>query len=119
MPRRKVKRQTQRRSEELVREVVATVVPAEGRARYVAFARELCATLKLGRKQGTVPRRGHVHGATRRNASRMCPRRTGPCEGTVPVFGAEQAGRDEVVSERAAWKSAVADRGRAGREALS
>ena len=46
MPRRKVQRLAGRQSDELVREVVAAVVPAEDRARYMTFARELCATLK-------------------------------------------------------------------------
>jgi hypothetical protein len=55
MARRRMKRRTRQRSDELVREVVAAVVPARERVRYVAFARELYATLQLGRKQGTVP----------------------------------------------------------------
>jgi hypothetical protein len=46
MGRRKVKRRTRQGADELVREVVAAVVPARERARYMPFARELCATLK-------------------------------------------------------------------------
>jgi hypothetical protein len=46
VPRRKVKRRVRQQSDELVREVVEAVVPAKERLRYVAFARELCATLK-------------------------------------------------------------------------
>ena len=46
MARRKVKRRVRQQSDELVREVVAAVVPARERGRYVTFARELCATLK-------------------------------------------------------------------------
>jgi hypothetical protein len=46
MARRRVKRRVRVQSDELVREVVAAVVPARERVRYVAFARELCTTLK-------------------------------------------------------------------------
>ena len=64
MARRKVKQRVRQQSDELVREVVAAVVPAGDRVRYRTFARELYATLRLGRKQGTVEG-GHVPGATR------------------------------------------------------
>ena len=60
MSRKRVKRRVRQQSDGLVREVVAAVVPARERVRYVAFARELYATLRLGRKQGTVPRSGNV-----------------------------------------------------------
>jgi hypothetical protein len=45
--RRRVKWRTRQQSDELVREVVAAVVPARERARYMTFARELYATLRL------------------------------------------------------------------------
>jgi hypothetical protein len=56
----KAKEPGHRRSGEVVREVVAAVVPEQDRERYMPFARELYATLRLGRKQGTVPRSGNV-----------------------------------------------------------
>jgi hypothetical protein len=45
--RKRVKRRVRQQSDGLVREVVAAVVPARERVRYVAFARELYATLRL------------------------------------------------------------------------
>lgn len=64
MATRRPKEPEHRHSGKFVREVVAAVVPAGDRERYMPFARELYATLRLGRKQGTVEG-GHVPGATR------------------------------------------------------
>jgi len=46
MSSKKAKEPGHRRSGEVVREVVAAVVPEQDRERYMPFARELCVTLK-------------------------------------------------------------------------
>jgi len=58
------------------------VRPSEGTKRSSVVRRPISGAVPGWAKMGTVPRRGHVHGATRRNASRMCPRRTV----TVPIL---------------------------------
>ncbi|GEM_PF-2442267 len=114
MARRIPKYPPHRRSGKIVREVVAAVVPAEDRERYMPFARELCATLGHSRKLGAVPGRGHVHGATRGTRRGCVPGDCSSWRRTVHTFpfsvrarSAEAGGNPLPVPARALERSGI------------